>query len=44
MRWPRIQELYGSSLRQTRVFYANDEAGEKRWQELHKRVIEHVSI
>ncbi|RHZ54756.1 hypothetical protein Glove_423g21 [Diversispora epigaea] len=41
MRWPRIQELYGNELRQTRVFYANDEDGEKRWQELHKRVIEH---
>ncbi|CAG8460814.1 6419_t:CDS:10 [Diversispora eburnea] len=41
MRWPRIQELYGIALRQTPVFYANDESGEKRWQELHKRVIEH---
>ncbi|KAG9301563.1 hypothetical protein G9A89_003198 [Geosiphon pyriformis] len=41
MRWPRIQELYGTALRQTPVFTANDEAGEKRWQELHKRVIEH---
>ncbi|RIB22313.1 hypothetical protein C2G38_2243367 [Gigaspora rosea] len=41
MRWPRIQELYGTALRQTPVFALGDEAGEKRWQELHKRVIEH---
>jgi len=41
MRWPRIQELYGEALRQTRVFSQADESGEKRWKELHKRVIEH---
>ena len=38
-----MQELYGGALRQSPVFVPNDEAGEKRWQELHKRVIEHVS-
>ncbi|CAG8521656.1 7151_t:CDS:10 [Ambispora leptoticha] len=41
MRWPRIQELYGVALVQTPVFSQTDEDGKKRWQELHKRVIEH---
>ncbi|CAG8605921.1 7977_t:CDS:10 [Paraglomus brasilianum] len=39
--WRKMQELYGGALRQSPVFVPNDEAGEKRWQELHKRVIEH---
>ncbi|CAG8676603.1 21977_t:CDS:10 [Dentiscutata erythropus] len=36
-----LHQLYGTALRQTPVFALGDEAGEKRWQELHKRVIEH---
>jgi 26S proteasome regulatory subunit N5 len=56
MRWPGIEQLYGPTLRQTRVFGppgtpgvegdieeegAASEAGNKRWEELHKRVVEH---
>jgi 26S proteasome regulatory subunit N5 len=37
MRWPGIQEIYGSHLRTTDVF-----TDEKRWNDLHSRVIEHV--
>ncbi|CAJ0841036.1 393_t:CDS:10 [Entrophospora sp. SA101] len=40
--WSMIQETYGTALRQTSVFLQNDEHGEKHWQDLHKRVIEHV--
>ena len=40
MRWPGIQEIYGPTLRSTHVF-GNDQ--EKRWEDLHTRVIEHVS-
>jgi len=36
MRWPGIQEIYGSHLRTTDVF-----TDEKRWNDLHSRVIEH---
>lgn len=39
MRWPGIELLYGSFLRQTPVF-----SQEKRWEDLHTRVIEHVRI
>jgi 26S proteasome regulatory subunit N5 len=41
MRWPKIEEIYGSTLQQTSVFATADEAGRKRWSELHNRVIEH---
>lgn len=60
MRWPGIQELYGPTLRKSKVFgpkstpgIAGDieedvegisDAGEIRWQELHKRVVEHVGL
>lgn len=44
MRWPIIEDIYGSELRQTPTFDANTEQGEKRWKDLHKRVIEHVSL
>lgn len=39
MRWPGIQSIYGTFLRKTQVFKA-----EKQWEDLHTRVIEHVSI
>lgn len=57
MRWPGIEELYGESLRQTKVFGpkgtvgvegdieetdAVGDQGDKRWEVLHGRVIEHV--
>lgn len=43
MRWPRIEEIYGSTLRQSSVFKRGDAEADARWQELHQRVIEHVS-
>ncbi|RUS18067.1 PCI domain-containing protein [Endogone sp. FLAS-F59071] len=41
MRWPKIEEIYGAALRATPVFDPADEAGGRRWAELHNRVIEH---
>ncbi|RIA84649.1 PCI domain-containing protein [Glomus cerebriforme] len=41
MRWPLIQHVFGDMLRKTSVFLIGDESGEKRWKELHNRVIEH---
>ncbi|KAE8211004.1 hypothetical protein CF327_g5191 [Tilletia walkeri] len=41
MRWPGIETLYGPMLRATPIFAQADEDGEKRWEELHKRVVEH---
>ncbi len=49
MRWPGIESLYGPTLRQSTVFASapqgekGEDAGKKRWEALHKRVIEHVS-
>lgn len=40
MRWPGIESLYGPTLRKTPTFASTPE-GEKRWEELHKRVVEH---
>ena len=40
MRWPGITEIYGSTLRKTDVFGSDQD---ERWQDLHTRVIEHVS-
>lgn len=37
MRWPGIESIYGRFLQQTPVF-----SQEKRWEDLHTRVIEHV--
>lgn len=42
MRWPGIEAIYGATLRGTNVF-GPDEDGNKRWENLHTRVIEHVS-
>lgn len=38
MRWPGIEAIYGPHLRKTQVF-----TSEKLWEDLHTRVIEHVS-
>jgi len=38
MRWPGIQDVYGPTLRKTDVFSGDQE---KRWDDLHTRVIEH---
>ena len=43
MRWPAIEELYGPILRNTGVFGPKDTDSQKRWEDLHTRVIEHVS-
>ena len=40
MRWAKMEEVYGPTLRQTAVFSKSSE-GDKRWKELHNRVIEH---
>ncbi|KAF8756179.1 motif in proteasome subunits, Int-6, Nip-1 and TRIP-15 [Rhizoctonia solani] len=40
MRWPGIEGLYGAQLRETSVF-GRAKDGEKRWEDLHMRVIEH---
>ena len=61
MRWPGIESIYGSTLRQSPVFKSDSQLGKKtgqqaeeeddgvtpgnhRWEELHKRVIEHVGL
>jgi hypothetical protein len=41
MRWPGIEGIYGPTLRTTTVF---GKEGEKRWEDLHTRVIEHVCV
>ncbi|KAJ3320022.1 26S proteasome non-ATPase regulatory subunit 12 [Boothiomyces sp. JEL0866] len=41
MRWPKIEEVYGPTLKATAVFTQASEEGKKRYQDLHKRVIEH---
>ena len=38
MRWPGIESIYGPHLRKTSVF-----SSDKLWEDLHIRVIEHVS-
>lgn len=44
MRWPGIESIYGPTLRATTVYGpGGDGAGDKRWEDLHTRVIEHVS-
>ena len=48
MRWSRIKELYESELRTgasaTGVFETGTDEGKKRWEDLRKRVVEHVSL
>ncbi|KAI9022826.1 PCI domain-containing protein [Phycomyces nitens] len=41
MRWPMIEDKYGELLGNTFVFKKGSEDGQKRWKELHHRVIEH---
>lgn len=48
MRWPGVESLYGPTLRESDVFALSsgapgvEDAGTKRWENLHQRVIEHV--
>jgi len=41
MRWPKVEEYYGKTLHGSPIFNPFTTGGVKRWQELHKRVIEH---
>ncbi|KAI9105969.1 PCI domain-containing protein [Phlyctochytrium arcticum] len=41
MRWPKMEEIYGPLWRESFVFDTKTEDGQKRFKELHKRVIEH---
>ncbi|KAL7746513.1 proteasome regulatory particle subunit [Sorochytrium milnesiophthora] len=41
MRWAKIEEIYGESLKKTFVFSSASEDGVRRWKDLHKRVTEH---
>ncbi|CAO3695947.1 unnamed protein product [Rhizopus stolonifer] len=41
MRWVAIEEGYGSLFSQSTAFNRSTEDGQKRWKELHHRVIEH---
>lgn len=47
MRWSHIKEVYESELRTgssaTGVFEQATDEGKKRWEDLRKRVVEHVS-
>lgn len=44
MRWSRVEEIYGQELSGSYVFDPKTEEGRERLKELHKRVVEHVSI
>ena len=51
MNWDAVEEKYSSVLKEgtmeepaSGVFTLETEDGEERWQDLRKRVIEHVSI
>ncbi|KAI5779107.1 PCI domain-containing protein [Geopyxis carbonaria] len=41
MPWSRVAQNYSTILRDTDVFRIDEPKGEKRWQDLRKRVIEH---
>ena len=48
MRWSYIKEVYEAELRTgpsaTGVFEEHTDEGKKRWEDLQKRVVEHVSL
>ena len=48
MRWSHIKEVYESELRTgstaSGVFDPKTDEGKKRWEDLRKRVVEHVSL
>ncbi|KAJ3022751.1 26S proteasome non-ATPase regulatory subunit 12 [Thoreauomyces humboldtii] len=41
MRWPRMEEIYGSLWKDSYVFDKKTEDGQQRYKDLHKRAIEH---
>lgn len=43
VRWPKIEEVYGVELKNSPVFVQNPDLALKLWEELHKRVVEHVT-
>jgi hypothetical protein len=42
MRWSKVEDIHGKSLKETSVFKISTEQGKKSYEDLHKRVIEHV--
>jgi hypothetical protein len=42
MRWVKIEEIYGSELKASSIFNQATEEGRTHYEDLHKRVIEHV--
>ena len=42
MRWVKVEEIYGAALKSLPIFDPKTESGKKRYEDLHKRVIEHV--
>jgi hypothetical protein len=44
MRWTKIEEVYGATLKSLSIFNQGTEAGKKCYEDLHKRVIEHVIV
>jgi 26S proteasome regulatory subunit N5 len=41
MRWSKVEEIYGATLKSSPVFSHSTEQGKKHYEDLHKRVIEH---
>lgn len=41
MRWSEIEKVYGALLNHSAAFNKSSEEGQKRWKELHDRVVEH---
>lgn len=44
IKWSGLCEIYEKDLRATEVFTDSTKGGSKRWAELRKRVVEHVSV
>ncbi|KAI8911773.1 hypothetical protein EDD86DRAFT_188772 [Gorgonomyces haynaldii] len=41
VRWTKINEIYGPTLKQTTIFDPKTEQGQKRYKTLHQRIVEH---
>jgi 26S proteasome regulatory subunit N5 len=44
IRWPKIEDIYGPTLKSLSTFNQATEEGKKHYEDLHKRVIEHVRV
>jgi hypothetical protein len=42
MKWSSIEQLYGKTLKSNPCYDMSTEGGKKRFEDFHKRVIEHV--